>query len=84
MEPQQRRPRPNLGCSAIGWMDIQVENIDLILPTLLILSDIRNSKAHVNWVPCQTLPLTLKEEQTEFENRMLRRKFGPKREKTAH
>jgi hypothetical protein len=21
MEPQQRRPRPDLGCSAIGWMD---------------------------------------------------------------
>jgi hypothetical protein len=21
MEPQQRRPRLNLGCSAIGWMD---------------------------------------------------------------
>jgi hypothetical protein len=22
MEPQQRRPRPDLGCSAIGWMDL--------------------------------------------------------------
>jgi hypothetical protein len=21
MEPQQRRPRPDLGCSDIGWMD---------------------------------------------------------------
>jgi hypothetical protein len=21
MEPQYRRPRPDLGCSAIGWMD---------------------------------------------------------------
>jgi hypothetical protein len=21
MEPQQRRPRPDLGCSAIGWME---------------------------------------------------------------
>jgi hypothetical protein len=24
MEPQQRRPRPNLDCSAIGWMDVNV------------------------------------------------------------
>jgi hypothetical protein len=21
MKPQERRPRPDLGCSAIGWMD---------------------------------------------------------------
>jgi hypothetical protein len=25
MEPQQRRPRPNLGCSAIGWMEVVLQ-----------------------------------------------------------
>jgi hypothetical protein len=23
-EPQRRRPRPDLGCRAIGWMDIKI------------------------------------------------------------
>jgi hypothetical protein len=35
MEPQQRRPRPNLGCSAIGWMDLSIYYIHLPLPIFL-------------------------------------------------
>jgi hypothetical protein len=27
MEPQQRRPRPDLGCSAIGWMELRTAGI---------------------------------------------------------
>jgi hypothetical protein len=27
MEPQQRRPRPDLGCSAIGWIDGPIDEV---------------------------------------------------------
>jgi hypothetical protein len=36
MEPQQRRPRPDLGCSAIGWMDYICADIDPINQALQV------------------------------------------------
>jgi hypothetical protein len=35
-QPQRRRPRPDLGCRAIGWMDVQVFKVII---TVIITDD---------------------------------------------